>query len=74
MKNDEIATSGFSHSISLRLLHINDPTKIRAGAVTAEVITVSSGEKNNEIKNNIPTTTLENPVLAPIATPDNDST
>ena len=74
VKNDGIAISALSHSISLSEEHINDPTIISAGAVTADVITVSNGEKNNETKNNPPTTTLENPVFAPTEAPDNDST
>ena len=74
VKNDGIAISALSHSISLSEEHINDPTIISAGAVTADVITVSNGEKNNDTKNNPPTTTLENPVFAPTEAPDNDST
>ena len=63
-----------SIQFDLREATINTPTTINAGAVTADVITDNTGEKNNANKNNTPVTIAANPVLAPAATPEEDST
>lgn len=73
VKNARIAISASFQLISANETHISEPTIIRAGAVTSEVTTERSGEKNVDNKNIPPTTTLENPVLAPTEAPDNDS-
>ena len=43
VKKAGTATSSLFHSIFLRDPHIKTPTKINAGAVTADVITDNSG-------------------------------
>src|SRR5690625_873316 len=53
---------------------INTPTIINAGAVTSDVTTLSSGEKNNASKKNPAATTAVNPVRPPTPTPAVDST
>src|SRR5699024_6676331 len=68
------AISKRSHSISLSALDIKTPTIINAGAVTSDVITANSGEKNKANKKNPAVTTEAKPVLPPTATPEEDST
>ena len=46
---------------------------INAGAVTAAVTTDNNGKKNNERIKNPAVTNEANPVLAPAATPADDS-
>ena len=74
VKNAGTATSNFFQSISPNADTINTPTTINAGAVTALVITPSTGEKNNANKKQIPVTIEANPVRAPAPTPADDST
>ena len=74
MKNAGTATSNLLQSMSLRDEAINTPTIIKAGAVTAGVITDNNGKKNSDNKNKIPVTIAAKPVRAPAATPAVDST
>ena len=73
VRNAGTAISNRFHSILFNDETISTPTIINAGAVTAEVITDNTGEKNSASKNRIPVTTAANPVLAPAATPALDS-
>ena len=73
VKNAGTAISNRFHSILFKDETINTPTIIKAGAVTAEVITDNTGEKNKASKNNTPVTIAANPVRAPAATPALDS-
>lgn len=52
---------------------ISTPTIIRAGAVTGAVTTSNSGKKNKDRMKNPAVTKDANPVLAPVATPADDS-
>lgn len=67
------ATSNFVHSIFPNEATINAPTMINAGAVTAAVTTDNNGKKNSDRINNAAVTSEANPVLAPAATPADDS-
>src|SRR5690606_36087224 len=69
-----MATSGRCQLIFLIPLAIKAPTIISAGAVTADVITESSGEKNRETANKAAIIIEVNPVLPPAAIPALDST
>ena len=53
---------------------IKYPTKINAGAVAAEGINPNNPLKKREIKKRIAVVNEARPVLAPAATPDDDST
>src|SRR5690625_2401714 len=55
-------------------LDISTPTIINAGAVTSDVTTLNSGEKNNAKMKNPAVTTDAKPVLPPTPTPAEDST
>lgn len=74
VKNAGTAISNLVQSILLRFATISTPTMIKAGAVTCEVITLSTGEKNSDSKNKTPVTIAAKPLLAPAATPALDST
>lgn len=68
------ATSNLSQAILPSGATINAPTIISAGAVTFDVTTDRSGEKNVASKKRIPVTIAANPDRAPAATPELDST
>ena len=53
---------------------ISTPTMIKAGAVTGDVIIDKTVKKNIDSKKNPAVTSAANPVRAPAATPDDDST
>ena len=73
IKNAGTAISKRSQSIFPNDETINIPTIIKAGAVTAGVITPNNGEKNNASKKRTAVTTEANPERAPAATPAEDS-
>ena len=73
VKNAGTAISNLVHSILPSVDTISTPTIINAGAVTSEVMTNNNGEKNKASKNRTPVTIEANPVLAPAATPADDS-
>lgn len=52
---------------------INTPTIIKAGAVTADVITDKTGKKKRDKRKNPAVTNDAKPVFAPDATPADDS-
>ena len=74
MKKAGTAISNLDQSIFFKEAAISTPTTIKAGAVTALVITDNNGKKNKANKKQIPVTIAANPVLAPAATPAVDST
>ena len=73
VKNAGTAISKRVHSIFPNEETINTPTIINAGAVTAAVTTDNNGKKNSDKINNPAVTSEANPVLAPAATPAEDS-
>lgn len=73
IKKAGTASSKRAHSILPNEETIRTPTIINAGAVTAEVTTDSTGKKNIESRKKPAVTSAANPVLAPEATPEDDS-
>ena len=71
--------AGIASVISLKSISkieeiIKNPTKINAGAVAKAGMAQNIGAKKMDSKNKHPLTTEANPVLAPAATPAEDST
>ena len=71
--------AGIASVISLKSISkiaeiIKNPTKINAGAVAKPGMAQKIGAKKMESKNRNPLTTDDKPVLAPAATPAEDST
>ena len=74
VKKAGTAISNLVQSMYWTFDSIKIPTIIRAEAVTADVITVKIGEKKAAMANKRATKTEDNPVRAPTATPEVDST
>src|SRR6478609_7448331 len=74
VKNAGTAISNFVQSIFPIDDTINTPTMISAGAVTADVTTSNKGKKKRDKRKHAAVTSEANPVLAPAATPADDST
>lgn len=74
MKKVAILISGTVHSISFDCLIIKLPTKIKQAPDTQGVINLNNGYKTIATRNITAITNDENPVLAPWATPVDDST
>src|SRR3954463_11851210 len=73
VKNAGTAISNFFQSIFPKEDTINTPTIIKAGAVTGAVTTDNNGKKKSDKIKNPAVTNDANPVLAPDATPADDS-
>ena len=74
VKNAGTATSNFVQSIFPSDYTINTPKIIIAGAVTAYFTTWNKGNKKRYKIKHAAVTSEANPVLAPAATPADDST
>lgn len=73
VKKEGTAISNRVQSIFPKEETINTPTIIKAGAVTGDVTTDNTGKKNSERIKNPAVTKDAKPVLAPDATPADDS-
>ena len=69
VKNAGIATTVSSHSISLTVDIIKQPTTTSAGAVAAEGMTAATGATNSAAANKIAVTMAAKPDRPPAATP-----